>query len=827
MSRTQNLPASPTAPTPPEAKRIAHERTHHGHTFVDHYEWMRDKESPAVIAHLEAENAYTEHRTNHLAGLREDIFNEIRTRVKETDLSVPVRRGKWWYFSRTTEGKDYATRCRVPVAGPDDWTPPAIDGEGRLPDEQVVLDSNVEAEGHEFFALGSFSLSPDGTRLAWAADTSGEERYTLRVRDLQTGEDLADEIPNTFAGACFDVSGDYVFYTTVDEAWRPDKVWRHRIGTEVTEDECVFSEEDDRYFVGVGVSRSERYIFFVTASKITTAYWFIDALDPTGTPQVVWRRVEGVEYSVDHAIVSGEDRFVIVHNRNRPDFEISDVPVSDPESEGREVLPDVAGRRIEDVDAFRGRLVVSYREGGFARVGVIGVSDEVPEELSLNSIHADGMTGGMHHGTGDLVAEGRYGAPVPTGVVPEAPAGGGAGARGRGAEARGGGGADAPAGIVPEEDLAGVDPVGGAAEADLTAEAERSKIEGRVRTGFPRNPFSALTEVTADEPIGTMGLAGNPEWEQPRIRMVYTSMVTPTEVFDYDLDTGERTLLKRQPVLGGVDVSAYEQDLVWATAEDGTRIPVSLVWRTDAVPAGTPAPTLLYGYGSYEASMDPYFSVARLSLLDRGVVWAVAHVRGGGEMGRHWYEEGKTLHKVNTFTDFVAVADHLIAEGRTAREKLVAMGGSAGGLLMGAVANLAPDRFAGISANVPFVDALTSILMPELPLTVIEWDEWGDPLHDPEVYRYMRQYSPYENVREQDYPRILAITSLNDTRVLYVEPAKWVARLREVGADALLKTEMSAGHGGASGRYDSWRETAFEFAWILDVLGLAEVMTEV
>lgn len=753
MLESQN-PSSPPVP-----ERVEHERTHHGHTFVDHYEWMRDKESPEVIAHLEAENAYTAERTAHLEGLREAIFEEIRTRVKETDLSVPVRRGNWWYFSRTTAGKAYAARCRVPVADPAEWTPPAVGDGAPLPGEQVVLDSNVEAEGHPFFSLGSYSVSPDGSRLVWSADTSGDERYTLRIRDIASGEDLPDEIPDTFAGACFDVSGEYVFYTTVDDAWRPDTVWRHRVGTPVSEDVQVFSESDERYVVGMGVSRSERYLFFVTASKITTGWWFLDALDPTGTPRPVWPRREGVDYSVEHAIVSGEDRFLIVHNRDRADFDITDVPVSDPESEGREVLPDVEGRRIEDVDAFRTHLAVSYREGGFARVGVIEVHDESPEELIAD--FGDSRPG----------AEADRGARTP----------------------------------APRPD----------------GEPEPDPEDGRTLEGQPHTPYSPLVEITADEPIGTMGVAANPEWAQPRLRLGYTSMVAPSVVFDHDIATGERTVLKRQPVLGGVDVADYEQELVWARAEDGTEIPVSLVWRSDAVSEGRPAPTVLYGYGSYEASMDPYFSVARLSLLDRGVVYAIAHVRGGGEMGRRWYEEGRTLTKKNTFTDFVAVADHLIAAGRAEPARMVAMGGSAGGLLMGAVANMAPDRFAGISAHVPFVDALTSILMPELPLTVIEWDEWGDPLHDPEVYAYMRGYSPYENVTEQEYPRILALTSLNDTRVLYVEPAKWVARLREVGADALLRTEMDAGHGGASGRYDAWRETAFDFAWTLDVLGLA------
>ena len=330
-------------------------------------------------------------------------------------------------------------------------------------------------------------------------------------------------------------------------------------------------------------------------------------------------------------------------------------------------------------------------------------------------------------------------------------------------------------------------------------------------------------EVPFDEALFSAGLGGNPEWEQPTLRIGYTSFVTPSEVSDLDLATGDVTVLKRQPVLGGYDPADYVQERDWATAADGTRVPISLVWRRDAVDQDSPSPLHLYGYGSYEHSIDPGFSVMRLSMLDRGVVFAVAHVRGGGELGRHWYENGKTLTKKNTFTDFVAVAEHLIESGRTSADRLVAEGGSAGGLLMGAVANLAPERFAGILAAVPFVDALTSILDPDLPLTVIEWDEWGDPLHDAEVYRYMSEYTPYENVRDDvQYPQILAVTSINDTRVLYVEPAKWTAKLREVGAPVLLKTEMSAGHGGVSGRYASWKERAFELAWLLDVLGLAD-----
>ncbi|OII07495.1 S9 family peptidase [Curtobacterium sp. MCBA15_005] len=704
-----------TASTPPSAAKRPVTRTHHGIDFVDDYEWLRDKESPDTLAYLEAENAHTDAATAHLAPLRDRIFAEVKSRVQETDLSVPVRMGDWWYFTRTAEGSQYGVHCRVPVAGPDDWTPPAVvEGESTLPGEQVVLDGNALADGHEFFSLGTYDISDDGTRLVYGIDVEGDERYTLHVRDLASGTDLGDAIPNTGAGATFDPAGRYVFYPTVDESWRPDKIWRHTVGTAASEDVLVFEEPDDRYWVGVGVTRSSQYIVIELGSKITSEAHVLDAADPTGEFQVVWPRREGVEYEIEHAIVGGSDRFLVLHNDGAENFELVDVPADDPTSERdrRVVVAHHAERRIESVDAFAGHLALEYRSEALPRVAII-------------PIEGDGY-GDAH-------------------------------------------------------------------------------------------------EVPFDEALFSAGLSGNPEWEQPTLRIGYTSFVTPSEVSDLDLATGEVTVLKRQPVLGGYDPADYVQERDWATASDGTRVPISLVWRRDAVEDGTPAPLHLYGYGSYEHSIDPGFSVMRLSMLDRGVVFAVAHVRGGGELGRHWYENGKTLTKKNTFTDFVAVAEHLIESGRTSADRLVAEGGSAGGLLMGAVANLAPERFAGILAAVPFVDALTSILDPDLPLTVIEWDEWGDPLHDAEVYRYMSEYTPYENVRDDvQYPQILAVTSINDTRVLYVEPAKWTAKLREVGAPVLLKTEMSAGHGGVSGRYASWKERAFELAWLLDVLGLAD-----
>ncbi|GAA1206808.1 S9 family peptidase [Rhodoglobus aureus] len=742
--------------TPPEAAKVPTERIHHGDHYVDNYEWMRDKESPDTLAHLHAENAYTSARTSHLSVLQEQIFEEIKARTQETDLSVPVRRGQWWYFNRTEEGKQYSIHCRAPITDADDWTPPTIAapevesaagttagddaaaGDNAtapaitLPGEQILLDDNVEAEGHDFYSLGSFSLSDDGTLLLYGVDVEGDERYTLRVRQLgdspasttgtaaaeaatdetvtrfSSADDLPDEIPGTASGALLDVSGHYAFYTTVDDAWRPDTVWRYELGTEAASAVQVFHEPDESFWVGVGRSRSGKYLAIEAGSRLTSETRLLDTSTPTGDFEVVWPREVGVEYDVEHVVVGTQDRLLIVHNKDAINFELVSVAADDALGERRVILPHNQAVRLEGVDAFRDFVAIEYRREGLTRVAVA---------------------------------------------------------------------------IVP-------------------------KHGGR----YEDTPH----ELKFDDELFTVGLSSNPEWNQPSIRLSYGSFVTPTIVYDYVVDDNELLLRKQQPVLGRFDPALYTQRREWATASDGTRVPISLVYRNDLVTPGTPAPTVLYGYGSYEISIDPGFAVGRLSLLDRGMVFAVAHVRGGGELGRTWYEGGKKLHKRNTFTDFVACAHHLIDIETTSSDRLVAEGGSAGGLLMGAVANLAPQLFSGILAVVPFVDPLTSILDPSLPLTVIEWDEWGDPLHNEEVYYYMKSYSPLENVHDTHYPPILAVTSLNDTRVLYVEPAKWVARLREVGADALLKTEMAAGHGGVSGRYDAWRERAFNYAWMID-----------
>ncbi|MEV6064101.1 S9 family peptidase [Nocardia asteroides] len=705
----------------PIAKKVPVERVHHGDTFVDEYEWLRDKEDPEVIAYLEAENAFTEAQTGQLQPLRDKIFDEIKARTQETDLSVPTRLGEYWYYSRSFEGKQYGVHCRCPIDAAADgiaaWTPPQLEADSVIEGEEVLLDSNVLAEGLDFFALGAFSLSHDGTRLAYSVDSTGDERYTLRIKDLSTGDLLPDEVVGAAPGATWSLDGTHIFYQTVDESWRPDTVWRHRVGTGSDADVTVFHEPDERYWVSVGATRSEKYLMIWLGSKITTEGWVLESDNPEGEFRVLLPRREGVEYSAEHAVIGGEDRFLILHNDvvdgvKAENFVLAEAPATDP-SDMTILIGHREDVRLEDIDAFANHLVLGYRRDALPR-------------LSVWPLTADG--------------------------------------------------------------------------------------------------YGELTELEFGLELFSAGAGSSPEWEQPTLRVGVTSFITPMQVFDYVPATGELLLRKEQPVLGGYDADDYEQHRDWAVAQDGTRVPISIIKRRD-LPADGPKPMLLYGYGSYEASIDPSFSVSRLSLLDRGMVFAVAHVRGGGEMGRLWYEHGKTLAKMNTFTDFVSCASHLIGTGATAADRLIADGGSAGGLLMGAVANLAPELFTGILANVPFVDPLTSILDPSLPLTVIEWDEWGNPLADKDVYEYMKSYSPYENVAAKDYPAILAITSLNDTRVLYVEPAKWVAKLRATktgDSQLLLKTEMSAGHGGVSGRYEKWKEVGFEYAWVLDKVGLAD-----
>lgn len=680
-----SLPAPPVAASRPQVLAA------HGDERVDEWYWLRDRQDPEVIAHIEAENGWTAAQLAPTGDLQRRLFDEIVGRIQETDLSVPARKGQWWYLSRTVEGLQYGIWCRR-----------RGDPDGP---EEVVLDQNRLAQGHDYLAVANTSVSPDGNRLAYATDHDGSERFTLRFRDLRTGEDLPDAVPDTYYGLAWAADNATVFYTKVDDALRPYQLWRHAVGTPAADDALVHQEDDERFFLGVALTRSERYVVLGLESKVTSEAWVLDAGRPGDAFRVVQPRQQGVEYDVDHH----GDRFLIVTNADGAEnFKLVGAPVDDP---GRERWADVVPHRpdvkLDGIEVFAGHVVLHERAGGVGRIAVRRV--------------ADGET--------HVIAQ--------------------------------------------------------------------------------------------DEAVSTAYPDTNLEFDTGVVRFGYTSMVTPRSVYDYDMDARTRELKKRQPVLGGYDPADYVTGRLWATAPDGEQVPVSYVHRRGLAIDGT-APALLHGYGSYEISIDPTFSPVRLSLLDRGFVCALAHVRGGGELGRRWYEDGKMLRKQNTFTDFVACAEHLVATGYADPGRLVLRGGSAGGLLVGAVLNLRPDLFRAAVADVPFVDVLTTILDEDLPLTVTEWEEWGNPKADPEVYAYIKSYSPYDNVAARPYPAVLALAGLNDPRVSYWEPAKWVQRLRDRGtggARVLLKTEMGAGHGGPSGRYDSWREEALVLSFVLDELG--------
>ena len=698
----------PDAPSP---ERRPTERIHHGDVVVDPYEWMRDKTDPEVIAHLESENAYADARNAHLGALRQRLVEEFVGHTQETDLSVPVRRGDWWYITRTTAGDDYPRFTRVADAGAMPQVEPGV----MLAGEQVLLDAQAEAAGHEFYSLGGLTLSPDHNLLAYAVDTAGDERFTLRVLDLSAGEVLDESVAGTGYGIAFSTDQQWLFYARVDDAWRQHQVWRHRIGADPAEDVLVLEEGDERFMIGFERSRDETTLVIQSASTTTAEAWLLDLAAPESAPVPAGGRRDGVDYAVEHA----GDRLLVVHNDGHTGFALAQAPLETPE-QWEELLVAGEGERLLAAESFAGFVALELRAGGLASVR----------------------------------------------IIPRA-------------------------------------------------------ADGSLR-------LDQAEDLTHGGELDTVELDANPNWDQQAVRYELTSLLTPPTVAEREVATGATEILRVTPV-PRYDPSLYVERREWATAADGTAIPLSVVARKEVAADGT-APGYLYGYGSYEVSIDPSFVPTRLSLLDRGVVIAIAHVRGGGEMGRDWYDHGKLLEKKNSFSDFVAAAEHLGASGLVDPARLGAEGRSAGGLLMGAVANLAPERFRAIIAGVPFVDALTTILDPSLPLTVGEWEEWGDPLHDPSVYEYMKEYTPYENVQAVEYPAIFASTSLNDTRVFFVEPAKWVARLREtVTSDQaerpiVFRCEMVAGHGGRSGRYRKWEQRADELAWLLDQLGAIELL---
>jgi oligopeptidase B len=694
-------------PTPPVAPRQPTVLRAHGDERVDDYYWLRNRDDPAVIAYLEAENAHTRAAMTGTDALQQQLFDEIKSRVQETDASAPVRKGPYEYFTRTIEGMQYGIHCRRPAGTP--GLPDPFAEPGAPPGEEVLLDENVLAEGHDYFALGGFSISPDYMRLAYSTDVTGGERYELRFRELSTGDDLPDVVPDVYYGLAWANDNRTCFYTRPDAAMRPWQIWHHRLDTAADSDALVLQEDDDRFYASVGRTRTGRYVLIAVASKITSEVSFLDADDPDAAPQVVEPRRHGVEYDVEHhhSAEHGDRFYVLTNDDGAENFKLMVTPVErSGRDHWREVVPHREDVRLEDVDAFADHVVLSERADGLERIVVRRLADDDTHVIAM------------------------------------------------------------------------------------------------------------------PDPVYSAGVGANLEFETPTLRFEYTSLVAPLSSYDYDFETRGRTLLKRQPV-PGYDPDQYDSHRLWATSHDGVRVPVSVVHRRGVALDGS-APALLYGYGAYEISIDPSFSVARVSLLDRGVVFAIAHVRGGGELGRRWYEDGKLERKPNTFEDFIAGAEHLCAERYTSPARLAARGGSAGGLLMGAGANMRPDLFRAIVAEVPFVDVLTTMLDETLPLTVTEWEEWGNPVTDPEIYKVMKSYSPYDNVEAKDYPAIAATGGLNDPRVQYWEPAKWVAELRATKTDdnrLVLKTEMGAGHAGPSGRYDAWRDEAFVLAFVLDQLG--------
>jgi oligopeptidase B len=669
---------------------------------------MRDKTAPEFLELLRAENQYTETLTADLSELRQQIFDDISVRTRQTDLSVPefVRHaelGQFWYYARTTEGHDYPSFHRCPASSRDSLPDPdAAPPQG----EQLLLDAQSLAEGADYFSLGAFAISPNGQRLAYSVDLSGDERYQMSFLDLATGQLLPDRLDEVAGGGAW--AGDDAFtYLRVDEAWRPDQLWLHQLGD--ASDRLLLTEPDERFWLGVDTSRDNRWLIVTAASKNTSQTWLADTTSQPLELRSVGGRREGIEYDVEVA----SDRLFIVHNDSAIDFALAQAPLSaSTPADWQTIWAGEPGVRLLGVSAYDRVLVASERRDGLSQVS-LRLRDETGE-------------------------------------------------------------------VGPAE----------------------------------------LIEF--DEPLFTAEADDGDEADTDRIRLHFQSMITPPQVLEYRLEDGSRKVLRSRPVLdhpvfGPYQSQDYLQRRVWATADDGTQVPISLVYRADTPMDGS-AGCLLYGYGAYEISLAPSFSIARLSLLDRGYVYATAHVRGGGELGRAWYEAGRLAAKPNSFTDFVACARHLVDAGFTSVERLAAEGGSAGGLLIGAALNLAPDAFAAVHAAVPFVDPLTTVLDPDLPLTVTEWEEWGDPLHDPQAYARIRDYSPYENIHPGQYPAILVTTSLNDTRVEVTEPAKWVSELRHTTGSALpvlMKTEMVAGHGGASGRYQGWRDAAFELAWLI------------
>lgn len=679
-------------PAPPLAKIIPHELTAHGHTRVDNYYWLNDRENTEVIAYLQAENDYTKSFLKHTETLQQQLFDEMLGRIQQTDISVPYKLNGYYYYTRFEEGQEYPVYCRKK--------------ENMEAPEEILLNVNEMAKGFAYYQIGGLKISADNNMMAYSVDTVSRRQYTIHFKDLTSGEVHPQSIPNTSGNMAWANDNETLFYSIKDESLRPYKIMKHQIGTDASTDETVFHEEDATFNTFVYKTKSEEYLVIGSTSTVSSEYRFISANDASAAFKVIQPRQRDLLYGVDHF----GDHFYIRTNHNAINFKLMRTPVAKTELEHwTEVIAHREDVLIEDFSVFSQYLAVTERNEGLIRLRVM-----------------------------------RW---------------------------------------------------------DATEDYY----------------------VDFGEPTYLAYLSTNVDFETSKLRYGYTSLTTPNSIYDFDMASREKNLLKQQEVVGGYDPAGYISERVYATSHDGVKVPVSLVYKKGVVKDGN-NPLVLYGYGSYGASMDAYFSSSRLSLLDRGFVYAITHIRGGEEMGRQWYENGKMLHKKNTFHDFIACGEFMIAEGYTSPGKMFAVGGSAGGLLVGAVMNMRPDLWKGVVAQVPFVDVVTTMLDESIPLTTGEYDEWGNP-NDKTYYDYMLSYSPYDNVEAKEYPALLVTTGLHDSQVQYWEPAKWVAKLRATKTDnntLLLQTNMDFGHGGASGRFEVLKETALEYAFMLNELGMVK-----
>jgi len=684
------------APVPPVAQRVEHKVVWHGETVVDPYFWLREKANPEVVKYLKAENAYTEAMTKDLKPFQEALYKEMLGRIKQTDLDVPVRDGKYYYFSRTEEGKQYPIYCRKAAASDG-----SLDGKAA---EFVMLDQNEMAKGLSFLSIGQASVSDDGNLLAYSTDTTGFRQYILHVKDLRTGRILPDTAERITSGE-WAADNKTLFFTTEDKVTkRSDRLWRLTLGGKP---ELLYQEKDALFSIGVGRTKDKKYLVLGIYSTDTWESRYLNAATPSGDFKFVLPREKGHKYAMEHR----DGLFYIRTNKEAKNFRVVTAPVLDPRPiNWKELVPHNPDVLLEKLEVFKDYAVVHEKLEGLNRFRVLSFKAGIWHEVS-----------------------------------------------------------------------------------------------------FPEPVYSAFG-------IGT------PEFDTRMFRIYYQSLVTPSSVYDYDLETRERTLLKQQEVLGGYDAAQYATERLWATARDGVRVPISIVYKKGFNRDGN-APLWLYGYGSYGAGMPAFFSSDRVSLLDRGLAYAIAHIRGGDEMGEAWHDDGMLMKKKNTFTDFIDCAEYLIAQKWTSKDRLVIQGGSAGGLLMCAVTNMRPDLFRAVHSAVPFADVMNTMMDASLPLTVGEYLEWGNP-NEKAAYDYMKSYSPYDNLERKPYPAILVTTSFNDSQVMYWEPTKYVAKLRALKTDKnelLLKCKMDpAGHGGASGRYDALKDVAFETAWMLKQVGITK-----